>query len=101
MSVEVSAMPVYPFHVPRSRYRGNNPRLLRKAQRHNEIARACEDYLNRKVTGQRDDVQIYIYGFMARDLGLTTDEVRDVMSPVDCGHNGITIRKSANVEAFK
>jgi hypothetical protein len=94
-------MPVYPIHVPRSRYRGNNPRLLRKAQRHNDIAMACEDYLNRKVAEQREDVHVYIYGFMASDLGLTTEEVRDVMFAVDCGHNGIAIRKSANVEAFQ
>ena len=94
-------MPVYPIHVPRSRYRGNNPRLLRKAQRHNEIARTCEDYLNRKVAEQRENVHVYIYGFMASDLGLTAEEVRDVMFAVDCGHNGITIRKSANVEAFQ
>jgi hypothetical protein len=94
-------MPVYPIHVPRSRYRGNNPRLLRKAQRHNDIAKTCEDYLNRKVVEQPGDAHVYIYGSMASELGLTTEEVRDVMFAVDCGHNGITIRKSANVEAFQ
>ena len=94
-------MPVYPIHVPRSRYRGNTPRRLRKAQRLNEIARTCEDYLNRKVAEQRENVHGYSYGFMASDLGLTAEEVRDVMFAVDCGHNGITIRKSANVEAFQ
>ena len=94
-------MPIYPIHVPRSGYRGNNPRFLRKAQRHNEIAKSCEEYLNRKVAEQREAVHVYLYGFMASDLGLKTDEVRNVMFAVDCGHNGITIRKSANVEIFQ
>ncbi len=94
-------MPVYPIHVPRSGYRGSDPRLLRKAQRHNDIAKTCEDYLNRKVSEQHEDAHVYIYGFMAIDLGLTTEEVRDVMFAVDCGHTGITIRKSANLETFQ
>jgi hypothetical protein len=93
-------MPVYPIHVPRSRYRGSNPRLLCKAQRHNEIARMCEEYLNAKVAEQPEDGRVYIYGFMASDMGLTTEEVYGVMYAVDCGSNGITIWKSANVRRF-
>jgi|GEM_PF-5518543 len=36
---------------------------------------------------------MYTYGFIAGDLGLTTEEVAEMMFPVDCGHNGITIRR--------
>ncbi len=62
----------------------------------------CEDYLNAKMADeQSESAHVYIYGFMARDLGLTTDEVRDVMFAVDCGHNGITIRKPAKNEIFQ
>lgn len=83
-----------PFSKVIEQYRGRNPRLVRKAQRFNEVAHMCESYLNRRISECLDEIQQYVYGFMASDLGLTTDEVYKVMFPVDCGHNGITIRKT-------
>jgi len=86
----------YPVYVPRKHYKGRNPREREKARRYNEVAKLCEDYLNKKILENPEEIQQYTYGFMAPDLGLTTDEVLKVMFAVDAGHNGVTVRKSLN-----
>lgn len=88
-------MPCHPVRVLRSNYRGNDQRLLREAKRHNTIAQQCEEYLNQKVAKQHGAVHIYLYRALANDLGLDIDKVREIMIAVDGGHNGITIRKTA------
>jgi hypothetical protein len=87
-------MKTYPIHVPWHTYAGQNPRRIRAAQRHNQIAKLCEDNLNRKISECPDEIQQYVYVSIAVDLNLTTEEVYKVMFPVDCGHNAITVRKT-------
>lgn len=87
-------MKTYPIHVPWHPYAGQNPRRIRATQRHNQIATLCEEYLNRKISECPDERQEYAYGSMAAALNLTTEDVYKAMFPVDCGHNGITIRKT-------
>jgi hypothetical protein len=87
-------MKTFPIHVPWHQYGGQNPHRIRAAQRHNQIAKLCEDYLNRKISECPDERQEYAYGSMAADLNLTTEEVYKVMIRVDCGHNGITVHKT-------
>jgi len=84
----------YPVSVPRDHYFGKDERRRRKARRHNDIAKQCEEYLNKKIQENPAELQQYLYGFMAIDLNLTTAEVYDVMFAVDCGHNGITVQKT-------
>jgi len=86
-------MPVYPISVPRDYYRGSNPRRCRKRQRCNEIDELCEDYLNRKISENPNEIQMYTYALIAHELSLTTKEVSEVLFGVDAGHNGITVRK--------
>jgi hypothetical protein len=85
----------FPVSVPRDGYRGNDPRRRRKQQRHNEVARECEEYLNRKIAEDAAETQVYHYSSIARDLNLFLEDVRNVLFAVDCGHNGLTVRKSS------
>ena len=94
-------MPVYPINVLRHPYGGNDPRLRRKAQRYNEIAQLCEDYLNLKISENADEIQQYTYGFIAHDLNLTTEEVHEVMFAVAAGHNGITVHRPSLREGLR
>ena len=87
-------MKTYPVRVPWDPYAGQNPRRIRAAQRHNQIATLCEDYLNQKISERPGEFQGYPYSEIATKLHLTTEEVYKVMIHVDCGHNGITVRKS-------
>jgi hypothetical protein len=88
-------MVTYPVHVPRDHYYGKDERRRRKAQRYNQIAQECEDYLNRKIRDDPAPVQQYEYWRIAHDLNLILEEVQKVMIGVECGHNGITIQKTA------
>ena len=88
-------MATYPIIVPRDHYHGKDQRRRRKAHRHNEIAKRCEDYLNQKIRDNPAGIQQYVYGYIASGLSLTTGEVCKVMFAVDCGHSGITVRKTA------
>jgi hypothetical protein len=85
----------YPISVPRDGYRGNAPRRKRKQQRRNEVAKEYEEYLNRKIAETPDETQMFSYASIARELNLFLEDVRDVLFAVDCGHNGLTVQKTA------
>jgi hypothetical protein len=85
----------FPISVPRDGYGGNDPRRRRKQQRHNEVARECEEYLNRKIAEDEAETQVYHYSSIARALNLFLEDVRNVLFAVDCGHNGLTVRKGS------
>jgi hypothetical protein len=87
------AIPSYPLSVPRDHYSGKDPRRHEKARRHNEVAKECEDYLNQKIRENPDEVQMYVYGDIAHDLNLSTEDVYAVLFAIDCGHNGLTVHK--------
>jgi hypothetical protein len=84
----------YPIRVPRDGYRGSQPRRKAKQREANQIAEKLEKYLNDKIAADPSDRQTYIYGFIAGDLGLPTEVVRDILFGVDGGHNGLTVIKN-------
>ncbi len=86
-------MVIYPISVPLNPYRGNDELKKRKTHRHNQIARMCEEYLNSKIQQDNSEIQQYLYYSIASDLQLTVDEVRDVLFKVDCGYNGLTVKR--------
>ena len=91
-------MVAYPIRVPRKQYLGAKPSLRRKTAEHNELAKILEKHINDCVAERDDEIQVYIYGFIAADLGLRVDDVRAVLYGVDAGHNGLTIVKRPMTE---
>jgi hypothetical protein len=86
-------MPAYPIRVPRDSYSGKQARRVRKRQEFNEAAERLERYINDTFEKSGDDSMVFIYGFVAHDLGMTTAQVRDVLFGVDAGHNGLRVFK--------
>lgn len=87
-------MKIFPIQVPRQRYRGTKPSLRQKAAEYNRDAARLEKYLNDRIEADPAPIQQYIYGFIAPDVGMSLDRVRDILFGVDCGHNGLTVAKS-------
>lgn len=86
-------MKVFPIRVPRKSYKGSKDFLRCKRAEYNQCAARIERYLNDRIEAGPSPVQVYIYGFIAPDLELTTERVREVLSGVG-GHNGLTVAKS-------
>jgi hypothetical protein len=85
----------FPISVPRDGYRGNDRRRRQKQQQYNEVAKECEEYLNRTIAANPAETQVYYYAYIAGDLNLSVEDVRDVLFAVDCGHNGLTVSKGS------
>lgn len=87
-------MRVYPISVPRKHYRGNKASLRQQAADYNRDAVRVETYLNERIRSSPEPIQQYLYAFIAGDVGLAVDRVRDILFAVDGGHNGLTVAKS-------
>ena len=87
-------MASFPISVPRDGYRGSDP-SRRKQQRHNEVAKECEEYLNRKIAENSSETQVYHHVSIAHDLNLFLEDVHNVLFAVDSGHNGLTVHKGS------
>ncbi|MCC8944199.1 hypothetical protein H8A97_03555 [Bradyrhizobium sp. Arg62] len=70
-------------------YRGSKDNLRRKKVQHNAMARRVVDHLNTLIANNPADRQQYLYYYVARDLGLTAEEVESAV--MYGGHNGITV----------
>lgn len=90
-------MPVYPLSVPRDGYRGTNPGRRRKSREFNSAADRLERHINERVESDTDPAQVFIYGFLAAELGMSVDLVRRVLEGVG-GHNAITVAKRIEVK---
>jgi hypothetical protein len=86
-------MAVYPLEIPRCPYQGRDPARLRKAERFNALAERLEQHINSQVEKSNDQIQIFYYGGIARDLRIDEKEVENVLFGVEAGGNGITIVK--------
>ena len=88
-------MPTYPIRVPRDMYRGSDARKTRKRQEFNALAERLERHVNDEFVRLGEPTQVFIYAAIASELGLDVERVRDVLSGVDAGYNGITVNKRA------
>jgi hypothetical protein len=79
----------YPIHVERDGYRGRDPRKLRKSQDYNDDARMLEEFVNREI--EENGPGQFLYGTIARAVGLSKERVQQIMFSVDCGHNGFVV----------
>ncbi len=82
-------MPLLPLKPKLKRYSGSQARLRQKAGEHNAMANRVADHLNTLVLNNPAEVQQYKWADVARDLGLTPDEVHSAI--VGAGHNGIAL----------
>jgi hypothetical protein len=70
-----------------------NKKYREKIRRFNELAELLEKHLNIKIEQNPDNIQQYVYGAIAAELGLARREVEDVLYGVDGGGNGLTVVK--------
>jgi hypothetical protein len=70
-------------------YRGSKRHLQRKNAEYNAMAERVADYVNALIANNPNEIQQYLFGTIASDLGLTVDQVRSAIS--DGGYNGITV----------
>ena len=83
----------YPVHVPRVSYRGSNPTRRQAVNEKNRIAELIEDHLNELILKQKHPTQIYLYGYIAIDLGIDEKIVRELCYGIDGGSGGLTVMK--------
>lgn len=88
----------YPVHVPRKSYRGSKPAIRQKTSERNRIAAELESYINERIREQEEETKVYLYYRIASETGYPLEIVREILFGVDGGHNGFTVRKSADVD---
>ena len=87
-------MKTYPVRVPRDPYRGMNDARRRKQMVFNDAAQAIERYLNREMEAEpAGDAREFLTADIARALHLDGELTDRIVFGIDCGHNGVTIRK--------
>jgi len=70
-------------------YRGSKPEKQRENARAVERAYRIADHLFTLMANDPRDVQVHLFAEIARDLNVTTEQVRDAVSTG--GYNGITV----------
>lgn len=83
----MSMVPVVPHF---RRYRGSNESIRRKTAQFNEIAQRIADHVNAQITNDPREIQQYLFGMIAIELGVDVELVREAIS--NGGYNGITLR---------
>lgn len=86
-------MATFPVHAYRDPYHGVNERRRRNARRQNAIAAEIERYINDRMTQSGDEVHVFMYGYIAIDLGIPEETVRRALNLAGGGHNGITVNR--------
>lgn len=81
----------YPVQIPVKHWEGSKAKFQREYPRLVEIADQIETYLNDNMKIEAlGKTKMFGYWEIARDLGLTDEEVRSVLFPYD---NGLMITK--------
>lgn len=70
-------------------YRGAKPNLQRKMAEFNARAHRIAEHVNTLMANNPSEIQQYMFGSIAHELGMTEDDVREAIS--DGGYNGITL----------
>jgi hypothetical protein len=81
-------MAILPLTARFKSYRGSKENLRRKSVAAAVVAQRISTYVNGLIANNPREIQQYMFASIARDLGLTTEEVRSAIS--DGGYNGIT-----------
>lgn len=88
-------MKTYPVHVPRDLYGGRDDARRRKQASFNDAAQAIEQYLNREMEAEPEGtMREFLTADIARALHLDDDLADRIVFKIDCGHNGVTIRRA-------
>lgn len=89
-------MKTYPVRVPRDLYSGRKDARRRKQTSFNDAAQAIEHYLNRAMEVEAPgDAREFLTADIARALHLDGELTNRIVFGIDCGHNGVTIRRLA------
>jgi hypothetical protein len=79
--------PIVPYF---KQYRGRKEDVRRKVDCFNATAQRIADYVNKLIANDPHELQVYSFGMIAIDLGVSVDVVHEAIS--DGGCNGITVR---------
>ncbi len=93
-------MITYPVRVPRDLYSGRNDARRRKQASFNDAAQAVEQYLNQAMEAEpAGTMREFLTADIARALHLDGELADRIVFSIDCGHNGVTIRKAGEERA--
>lgn len=81
-------MSIFPLQGRYKPYRGAKENLRRKMLDEAATAHRIAEHVNKLVANNPDEIQQYMYASIARDLGVTTEEVRRAIP--HGGYNGVT-----------
>ena len=81
---------MFPIRPRLKHYRGTKENLRRKAAEENKIAEKIAKHLNTLIANNDEEMQQYIYGYIAIDLRVTAEQVRRALP--GGGSYGITLR---------
>ena len=87
-------MITYPISIPRTQYRGSKQNRRLAVAIENEQISKLEKYVNEMLLEQTDEVQVYHFHTIARDLGMDIELVRKHGGWIDGGSNGFTAFRS-------
>jgi hypothetical protein len=83
-------MATLPFRPHLKHYQGAKENLRRKCAEENRARNKVAEHVNRLVANDPRELQQILFGYVAADLGVTKDQVRNAIG--DGGYNGITFR---------
>jgi hypothetical protein len=87
-------MPQYPIQIPRDTYHGVNVARRRRVTDHNRVAARLEEHINRVVGSSHENRHVFVYGFLAADVGIAEADVREALAGLG-GETGITVWKGS------
>lgn len=81
-------MSIFPLRAHQKVYRGAKEKLRREAAEVNAKRHRITEYVNSLAANDPREIQQYSFASIARELGVTDDDVRGAIG--DGGYNGIT-----------
>lgn len=82
-------MGIYPVTVRVKPYRGSDSKKLEKLREKIRFAKSLEEHINSEMNGK--DVHKFTYAFMEFKLAIPKEIIRELLSTIDGGSNGVTV----------
>jgi hypothetical protein len=85
--------------IPRSGYRGSDPKKRAKLIEENQLCELIEAELRRRYTDMKPGTSLVVTSYdVARTIGRDPEKVRELIFRIDAGHNGVTLWKPVDAQ---